>query len=109
MSFLLRDIEDFKKGYQFFVMDLQRKIGPRNIYVPIMMNKDKTKKASTSKPKYDLPPKDMSMNVTEPKGKENKEDNPRNSDQGQTSFNLEAEIEKINIYVPLTKLLRNYE
>ena len=103
------ETKDFQRGYQLAVMDLQRQIGLRNIDVPVMRNKDATNKASTSKPNNDLPPKDTSKNVIEPKGKERKEDNPRISDQGQTSFSLEAEIAKIKIFVPLTELLKNSE
>ena len=42
-----------------------------------MRNKDAGNKESTSKIKNETPPKDSSKNVTEPKGKERKEDNPR--------------------------------
>ena len=52
---------------------------------------------------------DTSKNVTDPKGKDGKEDNPRQSDQGKTSFSWEGEIEKIKISIPLTKLFKNYE
>ena len=44
MGFLLREIEDFKKGYQFTVMDLQRQIGLRKRDIPVMRNKDAIKK-----------------------------------------------------------------
>ena len=81
----------------------------RNIYVPVVKNKEATNKASTSKPKSIPPPKDTSKNVTDPKGKEKKEDNPRSSDQGKTSFSLEAKIAKIKISVPLNELLKNSE
>ena len=104
-----KETKDFKKIYQLVVLDLQRQIGLRRRYVPIMRNKDARNKASTSKPKNDTSPKDGSKNVTYPKGKERKEDNTRSSKQGQTSFILEAKIAKIKISIPLTELLKNYE
>ena len=103
------ETDNFKRGYQLVVMKVQRQIGLRNKDVPVMRNKDVTKKASTSKPKNDLPPKETSNNVIEPKGKERKEDNPRNPDQGQTSFSLQVKIAKIKFFVPLTGLLINSE
>ena len=47
--------------------------------------------------------------VLDPKGKERREENSWKYDQGEDSFNMEAEIVKIKIYVPLTKLLKNSE
>ena len=99
----------FNIGYHLVVMDLQRQNGLRNKYFPVTRNKDARNKASTSKPKNDTPPKDSSKNVTDPKRKERKEDNPRSYDQGQISFILEAEINKIKISIPLTELLKNSE
>ena len=81
----------------------------RNRDVPITRNKYAGNKASSSRSKTDTPPKDSSKIVTEHKWKERKEDNPRISDQGQTSFSLEVEIAKVNIFVPLTELLKNSE
>ena len=101
------ETKDFQRGYQLAVMDLQRQIDLRNIAVPVVRNKEETNKASTSKPKSSPPPKETSKNVTEPKGKERKEDNPISFDRGQTSFSLEAEIAKIKISIPLTELLKN--
>ena len=74
-----------------------------------MRNKYVGNKSSTSKPKGDTPSKEGSKNVPEPKGKERREDNPRGSDQGQASFSLEVEFDKIKISVPLTELLKNSE
>ena len=74
-----------------------------------MRNKDAGNKASTSKPKNETPSKEGSKNLPDPKGKERREDNPRIADQGKTFFILKAEIAKIKIYTPLTKLLKNFE
>ena len=90
-------------------MDIQRHIGLRSIDVPVIRNKEAANKASTSKPKSSPPPKDTSKNITDPKGKEKKEDNQKGSNQGQTFFSLEDEISKIKIYIPLIELLKNYE
>ena len=53
-------------------MDIYTHIGLRNRDVLVIINKEATNKASTSKPKNDLPPKETSKNVIEPKGKERK-------------------------------------
>ena len=68
----VEETEEFHRGYQLVFMDLQRHIGLRNIYVPVVRNKQATNKASTSKPKGTPPPKDPSKNGTESKGKEKK-------------------------------------
>ena len=73
-------------------MEVHRQIGLRNIDVLVVKNKEAANKASTSKPKSIPPPKDASTNVAEPKGKGEKEANPKSSYQGQTSFSLEDEI-----------------
>ena len=75
------DTRDFRKGYQLVVMHLERHIGLRNRYVPVVKNKEAGNKASTCRHKDYTPLKDSSKNVTEPKGKE-REDNPRSSNQG---------------------------
>ena len=90
-------------------MDSQRQIGMRKRDVPVVKNKEEGDKTSRSRPKNDTTPKDTSKNVTGPKGKERKEDNPRSSDQGQTYFSLEAQIENIKIFVPPIELLKNTE
>ena len=64
-----KESEDFRRGYQLGVLNVQRQIGLRNRDVPTMRNKDARNKASTSKYKNDSPPKDSSKNVTDPKGK----------------------------------------
>ena len=74
-----------------------------------MRNKYVGNKSSTSKPKGDTPSKEGSKNVPEPKEKKRREDNPRSVEQGKTSFILEAEISKINIFVSLTELLKKSE
>ena len=45
-----------------------------------MKNRKEEIKASTTKPKTDPPPKDNLKNVSEPKGKEQREGNPKKSD-----------------------------
>ena len=104
-----RETYDFKKGYQLAIMEVQIQIGLRNRDVPIVKKKKATNKDSTSKPNTIPPLKDASTNVSEPKGKEKKEDNPRSSYQGKTYFSLDAEIAKIKISIPLTDLLKNPE
>ena len=74
-----------------------------------MKSREAGNKASTSKPKIDPPPRDNLKNVPDPKGKERREANSWKYDQGEDSFNMEAEIVKIKIYVPLTELLKNSE
>ena len=88
---------------------MKRQIGLRNRDVPIVKNKEAEKKSFTGKPKRIPPPKDASMDVINPEGKEKKNDNPRRSDQGYTYFSLEDEIEKIKIFVPLIELLKILE
>ena len=100
------ETDDFRRGYQIIVLDAQRQIRLGNRDVPVVKNKETWNKYSTSKPENDAPPKDNPKSVPEPKWKERREDNPRSSDQGQTSFIMEVEIAKIKIYVPLTELLK---
>ena len=101
-----RETYEFKRGYQLVVMEAQRQIVLGNIDVHVVKNKEAINKSSTSRPKSIPFPKDPSMSVAEPKGKEKKDDNMKSSDQGQTYFSLEPEIAKIRIFVPLTKLLK---
>ena len=103
------ETNDFKRGYQLVVMEVQRQISLRSREVPVTRNKEAKHKSSTRKPKSITPPKHSSKNVTKPKGKYKKEDNPRSSDYGKSSFSLEDEITKIKIFVHLTELLKNYE
>ena len=101
------ETDDFRRGYLLVVLYVHRQINLKNRDVPIVKNKETRNKDSTSKPKNDMPPGDNSKNVSKPKGKERREDNPRRSDQGQTSFNLEDEIANIKISAPVTELLKN--
>ena len=86
-------------------MDLQRHIGLKNRGVPMVKNKEVGNKAYTRKPKSIPPLKHSSKNVTEPKGRDRKEDHSRSSNEGHTSFRLEDEIANIKNLVPLTELL----
>ena len=52
----------------------------RNKDVLVVKNKEVGNKASASKPKNDTPPIESSKNVPEPNRKEQREENPRNSD-----------------------------
>ena len=74
-----------------------------------MKNKDAGNKAYISKPKNGTPPKDDSKKVTIHKGKDSKEDNLRRWDQAQNYFSIEDKVAKINISIPLTELLKNFE
>ena len=51
-------------------MGAQRQIVLRSRDVPVTRNKEVANKSYTSKPKIIPPPKDTSMNVVDPKGKE---------------------------------------
>ena len=74
------ETKDFRRGYQLAVMDTQRQINLRYMEVPVERNKDVGNRASTSKPKNDMPPSDSSKNLLDTKGKERREKNMRNVD-----------------------------
>lgn len=79
----------------------------RNREVPIVKNREIMHRPSTIKPRNNIPLKDPSKNVPEPKAKEKKYKNVRHAEKTPASFSIETIIAKIKIFVPLMELLKN--
>lgn len=114
-NLLIMESNEYKRGYQNSVLDVQRQYNLRNRNVVINPNKDLVDQPSTSQPKKDASQKHIPKvaNRKEDSSKEiqegKKDVNAKEIEKIQSSFNLENEISNIKIVVPFNELFKNFK
>ena len=108
----MTDPEQYLRGYQNAIDDVKNKLKLRSRDLVINKGRRNQNQPSTSKTNQE---KEKDTNVhknsenTEQKSKENKHPMPIDEEKPISSFNLQDELEKINISIPFKELLRNNE
>lgn len=107
-------LDDYQRGYQMVVFELQRQYNLRNRDVNVNKEKVEAENPSTSQPKRILQKKPLQEKVNDKKQGEVKDSQEnrkeiitKDTDKTQSAFSLENELSKIKIPIPFGELLKN--